>query len=255
MNGWVARIVGASVGALALVSVASAQEFDDVIVAQPPPRPVVTPAAGAPLVPEGGVPPVGMPIEAPVARPEPPPPRPAPPPLPPPAYSLELQVRVAFPEESSFDVVMSSFGYRGVRVEPVVYVGAQFPVLEWLWLGGRVGMRGRHWTHRERDPAVATAGDLLLTAQVRLALGRVVELGAIFGGGAGVVFVEMNGVTADQIVARFSAEALVAFRVGANFALGPRIGWDYFQWENMNRYGHGLDLGGFFFGLAVEGRE
>ncbi len=233
----------------------AAPPVDDVIVRQPDPPP---PAPGeGPLVPEGGVPVVGMPLQpAPAPGPPPgPPPRPEPPPIPPPRYSVELQLRVAFPAESSFDRAMASFGYSGVRIEPIAYLGVQIPVVEWLWLGGRFGMRGRHWTHPDRDSAVVSAGDLLLTAQVRLALGRVVELGVLLGGGAGVVVVGVNGVASDQVVGRFQVEAIAAFRVGPHFALGPRVGWGYFQWEGMNRYDHGLDIGGPYLGLSLEGRE
>lgn len=242
----------------------AATPADDVIVSQPDPTPEPPPSTErppGPLTPPGGVPVVGMPVEppppTPMERPQAPlpPPHPEPPPIPPPQYSLELQIRVAFPDESSFDRAMSAFGYSGVRVEPVTYLGVQVPLLEWLWIGGRFGMRGRNWTHPDRDAAVVAAGDLLVTAQVRLALGRVVELGVLFGGGAGVVVTQLNGVAADQVVGRFQVEAIAAFRVGPNFALGPRLGWGYFQWEGMNRYDHGLDIGGPYFGLSLEARE
>jgi len=150
---------------------------------------------------------------------------------------------------------MNAFGYSGTRAAPVVYAGVAVPLVEWLWLGGRLGMRGRQWTHPERVSAYATAGDLLLTAQVRFRLGRVVELGVLAAGGAGIVLLEVNDVVSDQVVPRFLAEATVAFRIGNHFTLGPRFGWGYFQWESMNRYDDGMDLGGFFFGLGLEGRE
>ena len=223
--------------------------------ADPAPPTPTTIDPNRPHVPPGGVPTVGLPEQAPTPRQplrqEPPPP----PPLPTPSYSVELQLRSAFPVESSFDQVMSEFGYDGVRIEPVGYVGVAVPTLEWLWLGARYGMRGRNWTHPDRPSAVVAAGDLLGTAQVRFALGRVVELGVLFGGGAGVVVLQLNGISADQVVPRFLIEGTVAFRIGANFAFGPRIGWDYFQWEGMNRYGHGLDIGGPFVGIGLEGRE
>lgn len=261
----VARFLAAALAALIPFGSAAAQEGaaatevpDDVIIRQPdPPPPQAPPPGDGPLVPEGGVPVVGMPL-APQPAPAPapaPPPRPEPPPIPPPQYSLELQIRAAFPEESSFDLAMGSFGYSGVRIEPVVYVGIQIPVVEWLWLGGRFGMRGRHWTHPDRESAVVTAGDVLGTVQVRLALGRVVELGVLLGGGAGLVLLQVNGVATDQVVGRFQVEAMAAFRVGPHFALGPRVGWGYFQWEGMNRYDHGVDLGGPYLGLALEARE
>jgi len=233
------------------VIVAAPEEHDDVIVANPSTEP-------PPLVPEGGVPEVGPPVSpVPQQDPElrPVPQRPPPEPIPVPLYSVEIQIRGAFQEETSFDRTMGAFGYSGTRAAPVVYAGAAVPLVEWLWLGGRIGMRGRLWTHPERESAYATAGDLLLTAQVRFRLGRVVELGVLAGGGAGIVMLELNDVMSDQVVPRFQAEATVAFRVGNHFTLGPRFGWEYFQWEGMNRYDDGMDLGGFFFGLGLEGRE
>lgn len=205
-----------------------------------------------PRVPPGGVPTVGPPVvTAEPVEPEGPPP----PPPPPPTYSVELQVRGAFPSGSGFDRALSAHRYTGTRAAPVFYAGFALPALEWLWLGGRLGTRGLFWSHPDRDPASAAAVDLLATAQLRFLLGRVVELGVLAGGGAGWTHVLLNGRSADQVVGRFSADAIVAFRVGANFAIGLRAGWDYFVWENMNSYGHSLDLGGFTVGLAIEGRE
>ncbi len=240
-----------------LPGIASAQEeaeVDDVIISQPDPPPTPEASSDAPLVPPGGVPVVGMPVQAPEPRAQPPEVQPPPPPAIP-RYSVELQTRVAFPAESSFDQAMTAFGYSGVRVESIGYIGVAIPTLEWLWLGARYGMRGRNWTHPDQESAVVAAGDLLLTAQVRFLVGRVVELGVLFGGGAAAMVVQMNGVSSDQVVGRFQLEATLAFRIGPNFAIGPRIGWSYFQWDGMNRYDHGLDIGGPFIGIGLEGRE
>lgn len=235
-------------------------QHDDVIVTMPGPAPdpVVAPAPPAPtgpLVPPGGVPQVGpvqrtRPVPA-TLRPRPPPP----PPIPPPRYSVELQLRLAFPGESSFDRAMTAFRYSGVRVEPVGYVGIQVPLVDSFWIGARYGMRGRQWTHMERDAASVSAGDLLATAQVRFSLGPVVELGVLLAGGVAFLNVQMNGVDSGQVVGRFGLEAILAFKIGPNFAFGPRFGWDYFQWEGLNRYDHGLDIGGGFLGFGLEGRE
>lgn len=210
-----------------------------------------------PLVPPGGVPPIPGP--QPVATPPEPERQPdeveEPEPIPPPRYDVALHLRVGLPPGSGFDEALAAHRYDASPVIPSVYVGAAGAVLEWLWVGGRLGTRGRTFGHVDRDEATLYAADLLVTAQVRLALGSVVEVGALVAGGASYIAVRVNGVLTDQVTARFGAEATVAFRIGRNFALGPRVGWDYFQWENMNAYGDGVDLGGVWFGIALEGRE
>lgn len=207
-----------------------------------------------PLVPPGGVPEVGGPAPGQAERPEPERPPPAPP-IPPPIYVVELAPRATFPVESSFDRALSTLRYRSVRVVPNGYVGMHVPVVEWLWLGGRIGMRGMTWRHLTRDDATVVAGELLATAQLRFSLGRVVELGLLAGGGVGWMSVELDGVGSDQLAPRFVAEGIIAFRPDRHVAIGPRFGWEYFVWEGMNAYDHALDIGGPFFGVAVEGRE
>lgn len=220
----------------------------------PTDREAAPPAPAGPLVPPGGVPDVGGPVPGQRDRPEPEP-EPPPPPIPPPIYSVELQIRASFPPGSSFDAALVSLRYRSVRIVPTGYVGAQVPIVEWLWVGGRLGIRGMSWRHLERDDATVVAGDLLATAQVRFAVGRILELGVLFGGGVGWMNVQLNGANSDSAVGRFLAEGVVAFRPDRHIAIGPRFGWEYFQWEGMNEYDHGLDIGGPFFGLSLEGRE
>lgn len=211
-------------------------------------------APATPLVPPGGVPEVGGPAPGQTERPAPPPRRPRPP-LPPTHYAIELMPRAAFPIESSFDRTLSELRYRSVRIVPTGYFGVQVPVVEWLWLGGRVGMRGMTWRHLTRDDATVVAGDLLVTAQVRFPLGRIVELGVLAAGGVGWMVVEMEGLGIDQLVPRFIGEGVIALRPDPHISIGPRFGWEYFVWEGMNAYDHALDIGGPFFGIAVEGRE
>lgn len=221
-----------------------------------PAAPTTAPApARGPLVPPGGVPPVGPPRPTepePPAAPEPPDP---PEPAVPPTYDVALHLRGAIAEDTSFDRALRAHGYGVSQILPVAYVGAAGALLEWLWLGGRVGMRGRVWGHDDREEATLFATDLLATAQVRLLLNRVFELGALVGGGVAYQTLRLNGVRSDRITPRFAIEGVVAFRIGNHFAIGPRVGWDWFRWEGMNAYDHDVDVGGAYFGLAVEGRE
>lgn len=216
--------------------------------------------APTPLVPPGGVPVIWGPGDrpAPPVTPEPAPePTPPPePPPPPPVYVVEISPRVGFATGSSFDDALVAHRYVGNVAIPTSYVGVAFPVgVEWLWIGGRFGFRGRSWQHPDREGPVLTAGDLLLTAQARFGLGSVFELGAIVYGGAGVADLRLNGVATGAVMGRFGLEAVVSFRLGRHFAFGPRGGWDFFQWEGMNADGHGVEIGGPFVGLTMEGRE
>lgn len=209
-----------------------------------------------PLVPPGGVPEVGgtLPETTPAVTPEVAEPAPLPP-IPTPRYSVEAHVRLSFPEHSSFDRALEAHRYGGTRVSPVGYFGISVPVVEWLWLGGRLGARGRSWGHPDYDDAYLAAADLLLTAQVRFVVARVIELGVLLAGGASYMTMLLNDQTIDQLMPRFGLEAVIAFRIGSNFAIGPRVGWDYFQWDHINAYDHGVDLGGAFLGISLEARE
>ena len=213
-------------------------------------------AGGTPaLVPPGGVPPIPGVREPRRVQAQAPEPEPPPEPIPLPRYSLELRLGVSFPGDFSFDQALAALRYDGVRAAPSVVVGVQVPVLDWLWLGGRLGARGRGWAHPDRDPATLAAGELLATAQARVWLGRVVELGVLVAGGLGWMQVAVRDAATDQVVGRVSLEAILAFKTGPHFAFGPRVGYDFFEWSGVNAYGHGVDVGGFSLGLALEGRE
>lgn len=165
-------------------------------------------------------------------------------------------LRVAIPPATDFDRALVAHDYGSTQALPTVATSLVVPVLvEWLWIGGQLGVRGRTWSHPTHDAASLVAFDLLAVVRARFALGDVVELGASVGGGLGWIGVWVNGVMADQLAPRFAVQGELAFRIGRHFALGPRIGWDYFQWSGVNAYGQSVDAGGPYFGLSLEGRE
>lgn len=182
---------------------------------------------------------------------------PAPPPWRwPGAVVWSIALRVGLPPQSSFDRALVSHGYGDVRAVPALVTGFALPAgVEWLWLGGQLGVRGRTWSHSEREDASMVGVDLLAVARLRFLLGERVELGVAVGGGVGWVGVWVNDVATDRVVGRFDARAELAFRVGRYFAVGPHVGWDYFQLEGINAYGSGADAGGPYLGLTLEGRE
>lgn len=173
------------------------------------------------------------------------------------AVVWDLELRLGFPEETGFDRGLSAHGYGTFRIVPTVALGVAVPAfVEWLWIGGQVGVRGRTWDRVGREAASLVGADLLATVRARIAIGRSVEMGLVVGGGLGWMGTWVNGVLSDQLAPRFNVQADLAFRIGRHFALGPSGGWDYFQTPSpINAYGHGVDAGGFYFGLSLEGRE
>ncbi|HEY8428375.1 MAG TPA: hypothetical protein VIL20_08370 [Sandaracinaceae bacterium] len=168
----------------------------------------------------------------------------------------ELSLRGGAALDTDFDRALAAHGYGKLGFVPGVTAALSFPVgVEWLWLGGQIGARGRSWPHADRDAARAFGLDLLAFARARFRLHQRIELGLSIGGGLGWLDVRVNGVGSDQIVPRFEVQADLAFPIGRHFALGPRIGWSYFVREGINAYGHAVELGGPYFGLSLEGRE
>jgi hypothetical protein len=169
----------------------------------------------------------------------------------------EFQARVAVPLQTDFDRALAAHGFGTRQIAPAIVLGVQFPIgVEWLWLGGRLGARGRTWDHAYKDEDAALVGlDLLATVRARLRIGSVVELGIMVAGGVGYLGLSYGGVMIDQIAPRFDVGAELAFAVGRHFTIGPRFGWEYFQWSDINVYAHGLDAGGPWLGAAIEGRE
>lgn len=213
----------------------------------------------SPLVPPGGVPQVG-PLQPPPAPPAPEPVRRRESsrdaqPVVHPSYAVALHLYGAVTGDSSFDRALRAHRYSASNLVPVGYFDVAVAVVDWLWVGGRLGTRGRVWGHADREEASLSASDLVATVQLRFTLGRIVEIGVLAAGGAAYQALRLNGVLMEQVTPRFAAEAVLAFRIGDHFAIGPRFGWDYFQWQEMNAYDHSMDVGGPYVGLAVEGRE
>jgi len=173
------------------------------------------------------------------------------------AIIWDLELRLAIPPDTGFDRSLGAHGYGNLRIIPALVAGLAVPVgVEWLWIGAQVGARGRTWDHPTRDSASLVGIDVLATVRARFLLGERVELGVSAGGGLGWIGTQVNGVLSDQLAPRFNVQLDLAFRAGDHFALGPSVGWDYFQTPSaVNAYGDGVDAGGPYFGLSVEGRE
>jgi hypothetical protein len=168
---------------------------------------------------------------------------------------LDLSVRVHFPLATNFDHALIAHAYGHTGVTPSMTFGIAFPVgVEWLWIGGRAGLRGRTWDHAYHSGANLVGVDLMATIRARANFGSV-ELGCAVSGGVGWAGLWVNGAMTDTFAPRVDVAVELAFQIGRHFAIGPRLGWDYFEFLQINRYGHSVDAGGLYIAIGIEGRE
>lgn len=73
------------------------------------------------------------------------------------------------------------------------------------------------------------------------------------GAGIGYMNAQFNGRSSDQLWGRVAIELMFGVRVADEASLGVRGGWDYLEWNDMNDYGHDLDMGGPYFAIELEG--
>ena len=122
-------------------------------------------------------------------------------------------------------------------------------------LGARTGVRDLRWVHYERPAATVFAWDLLLTTELRFALGRreLFSAGLDAGVGLGLAFSRVNDGRATDLGWRLQGNLALALRiVGPGSAL-LKLGYDHFPVT----IGESLDahFGGFRVTLGVEVRE
>ena len=153
---------------------------------------------------------------------------------------------------SSYDdaIVTNGFG----RSSPSILVDGSIThaIARWLHVGGRVGARGRGWIRRDGEFALASGVDLLALASARVHLGPVIELGLTLGGGVGLAGLSVRQRTLLGVSPRLHGALQFGLRLARGFHLSIRGAWDYFPWNDIDRYGSDLDLGGPSLGIGFE---
>lgn len=160
--------------------------------------------------------------------------------------ALSVHIGVGYAMPSSIDRALATHLYAD-QDGGVMMTGdfqLTYRALDWLWLGGRFGFRGRGWGRNGDAGAEAGGFDLLGIVHVRGQLGRIFELGAMLGGGGGIAGLSLNGQTTVGASPRLTVSAEIAFRLTTGVRLQIRATWDYFPWFDLDRFGHDLDLGG-----------
>ena len=154
-----------------------------------------------------------------------------------------------------FDTVLRSRGYADA---PRVWGGemtAEWKVLDWLWLGGRVDLRTRDWGRRGDVTASAFGLGGLALVEPRFTVNRSIDLGATVGAGLGLVGFDMNNAAEVYFAPKLHFGALVGFTLMEPVRLMFRVAWDYMRASNFNGFGHDLNLGGASLALGLEVRQ
>ena len=128
-------------------------------------------------------------------------------------------------------------------------------VTEWLYLGGRLGGRGRGWGSNDAPPAVAGGVDLMAVAHLRAYLGRIVDLGTVLGAGLGWAGLSIQGAPSTGFAPRLHGGVVLGFRLAPGIRFAARFAWDWFSLYDLDRYGSDLDLGGPSLSIGLEVRR
>lgn len=168
---------------------------------------------------------------------------------------FQLFVGAGAPLDSSLDVALASHRYGDSVLTLLADATLLTRVADWIWLGGRVGMRGRGWGSHRTGPAVAGGLDALAIAHVRAHVGPIVDVGIVLGIGIGWGGVSIQADGAWAFAPRASGALQAGFRVAPGARIGARIGWDWFSMDDLDRYGSDLELGGPTLGVGFELRR
>lgn len=166
------------------------------------------------------------------------------------ALSFFASLGVVMP--SSYDAAIQSHAYGASSPTLAMDGSITYGVTRWLHLGGRVGARGRGWLRRDGDYAMAAGIDALAIAYGRIHLGPIIDLGIVLGGGIGIASLSVHRSTLVGVTPRLHGALQFGFRLARGFHLFVRGAWDYFPWNDLDRFGSDIDLGGPLVGLGLE---
>lgn len=166
--------------------------------------------------------------------------------------ALSFTAAVGAVMDSSYDRTIQALDFGPSSPILAMDGSLTYGVTPWLHVGGRVGTRGRGFIRADGELAMASGVDVLAIAHGRFHIGSVIELGAILGGGVGVVGVSLRGATIFEAAPRLHGAVQVGFRLVRGFHVHLRGAWDFFQWNDLDARGHDLDLGGPSIGIGIE---
>ncbi len=166
------------------------------------------------------------------------------------ALSFFGTVGVVMP--SSYDDAIQSHSYGPSSPNVSFDASLTYGVARWLHLGGRIGTRGRGWIRRDGDYAMAMGVDAMAIATGRVHLGPVVDIGLTLGGGVGMAGLSVHRSTLLGVAPRLHGSLQIGFRLLRGFHIFVRGAWDYFPWNDIDRGGYDIDLGGPYVGIGIE---
>jgi hypothetical protein len=168
--------------------------------------------------------------------------------------AIDMVFLLGGPPASAFDEVLLEHGFDPAPLVFGIDLDARHRLWNFLWLGGRVALRQRSWAAPARDPATAFALTGLALVAARFDLGRALDIGVVGGLGAGPLALTMNEATDVHFALHVHAGLEFAFTLTGPLRVLLRVAWDYDR-ATVNDFGHEVRLGGFSFGIGVEGRQ
>ena len=157
--------------------------------------------------------------------------------------------------EQKIDDVLDTLGYERSQLVLGGDVTLLASATEWLWIGGRLGIRYRDWAGTHAEDASAFGPDLLGIAEARLGVNDELFMSFSTGGGLGVVAFRLGGSSLTRLAPRFHLAGVVGYEI-EEWAIGiVRLAYDFFTASNFNEYGHDLPLGGVHLAAGLELRQ
>lgn len=174
-----------------------------------------------------------------------------------PEHPIAIQILVGLGPalHSSLDVALTAHRYGSSPLAFQGDVSVLARIGPWLYLGGRLGGRGRGWLSNVDEPASAGAIDGLAVGHVRAYLGRIVDIGAILGAGIAWGGISLARGGAATVAPRLHGSAVIAFRVASGARFVARFAWDWCSFYDLDRYGSDLELGGPSLSIGLEIRR
>jgi len=166
--------------------------------------------------------------------------------------SLSFFASIGVVMPSSYDLAIQSHAYGESSPTAAMDGSLTYALTRWLQVGGRIGARGRGWLRRDGDFAMSSGIDALAIVYGHVHLGPVIDLGLTLGGGIGIASLSVHSTTLVGVSPRLHAGLQFGFRLARGFHLFLRGVWDYFPWNDFDRFGSDIDLGGPMVGLGLE---
>ncbi len=169
-----------------------------------------------------------------------------------PTTAIALALSVGFPTDETLDEALSGLGYGGTVAVPGGDVTVLFALARWFWIGGRVLTRGRDWPRPDAPSASAVGVGALVTGELRLHVNRAALVALVAAAGGGGIGFRLGESTETGVGPAAFLGVTLASAVGEHAALFARLGYEYFEANDIGGSGYDLNLSGGVIAIGAE---